>query len=120
MLKSLISLFAEKFFSSKRETVQSWLFPKSNGYTELSPTPGKDLSFIPPADGWIQLVLRNGTPEGEYSVSILTGNGDGCPRLNIKTTAWYSTYWPVHKGKQITLSVSAIDIRSTFQFHPYN
>lgn len=105
MLKELISLFAEKFLQSRRETIQTWNYPRNSG-PELHLVAGKDYDFVPPANGFIQVVFRENSQE--YGFSALTqrgGNSEECPRVNASNlSGWYATFIPVQKGVAIKLS----------------
>lgn len=105
MLKELISLFAEKFLQSRRETIQTWNYPRNSG-PELQLVAGKDYDFVPPANGFIQVVFRENS-QG-YGFSALTqrgGNSEECPRVNASNlSGWYATFIPVQKGVAIKLS----------------
>lgn len=105
MLKQLIQLFAEKFLQNKREAIQAWNYPTNTG-TQLQLVAGKDYEFVPPSNGFIQVVLRENS-QG-YGFSALTqrsGNSEECPRVNASNlSGWYATFIPVQKGVAIKLS----------------
>ena len=121
MLKALIQFFAEKFFTSKRETVQTWNFPKVGNQVTFAPTAGQDFIYTPPANGYVQIILRNGPSGEKFSVALYTeGNGDSCPRTQFQDiNGWFSLYIPVLKGKTLTIQCSRIEPNSEFAFHPY-
>jgi hypothetical protein len=119
MLKQLIQLFAEKFLQNKREAIQAWNYPTNTG-TRLQLVAGKDYDFVPPANGFIQVVLRENS-QG-FGFSALTqrgGNSEECPRVNASNlSGWYATFIPVQKGVGIKLSPTVFSSTSRCVFLP--
>ena len=119
MLKPLIQLFAEKFLQNKREAIQAWNNPPDTG-TQLQLVAGKDYEFVPPANGFIQVVLReNSQGYRFYAITRRDGNNEGCPRISVSNlSGWYATFISVQKGVKITLSSTVFSSTSTCVFVP--
>lgn len=119
MLKALVQLFAEKFLQNKREAIQAWNYPTNTG-TRLQLVAGKDYDFVPPANGFIQVVLRENS-QG-FGFSALTqrgGNSEECPRVNASNlSGWYATFISVQKGVGIKLSPTVFSSTSRCVFLP--
>ena len=119
MLKQLIQLFAEKFLQNKREAIQAWNYPTDTG-TRLQLVAGKDYEFVPPSNGFIQVVLReNSQGYRFYALTGRDGNNEGCPRISASNlSGWYATFIPVQKGVRIILSPTVFSSTSTCVFVP--
>lgn len=119
MLKQLIQLFAEKFLQNKREAIQAWNYPTNTG-TQLQLVAGEEYSFIPPANGFIQVALReNSQGYYFYAHTIRGGNSEHCPRVTASNlSGWYATFIPVQKGVKIKLSTTVFSSTSSCVFLP--
>lgn len=118
-LKSLVQLFAEKFLQSKKESIQTWNYPKNSG-TRLQLVAGEEWRYVPPANGFIQVTLRENSQGFRFSALTLRGGNYGeCPRVNASNlSGWYATFIPVQKGVAIKLTASVFGSTSECIFLP--
>lgn len=118
-LKALVQFFAEKFLQSKKESIQTWNYPKNSG-TQLQLVAGKDYEFVPPANGFIQVILRENSQGFGFSALTQRGGNSGeCPRINASNlSGWYAIFVPVQKGVAIKLSATVFGSTSECVFLP--
>ena len=123
MLKQLISLFAEKFLQSKRESIQDWMYPKahSNSIVDLSSavTAGQEFTYVPPENGILQVIVRETSLSG-LQTSFKGGMARELPRaLYTSVNAWPVYTFAVKKGNSVKFSCTAFNSESNLFFIPY-
>ena len=104
MLKSLISLFAEKFLQSKSEWVGCQAYPSrrvtlSTGLTE----------YVPPADGYLGFYKSNQSSDNSVDVYAFGTDGNIISRKTLGFTVsssniTFSGVIPVKKGYRTVIS----------------
>lgn len=123
MLKQLISLFAEKFLQSKRESIQDWTYPKahSNSIVNLSSavTAGQEFTYVPPENGILQVVIRETSSNG-IKVNFKGGGAQELPREeHFSINSWPVCTFAVKKGNSVKFSCTAFNSESNLFFIPY-
>ena len=105
MLKSLISLFAEKFLQSKSEWVGHQAYPSRRVSLSTSLT-----IYVPPADGYLGFYKSN--QSSDNSVDVFAFGTDDISIISRKTLAFtvsssnmsFSGVIPVKKGCRTVIS----------------
>lgn len=104
MLKSLISLFAEKFLQSKSEWVGGQAYPSRRVSLSTSLT-----EYVPPADGYFGFYKPVTSSDNSIDVYAYGTDSNIISRNTLMLTLsssniYYSGVIPVKKGYRVTVS----------------